>query len=59
MWNIFKAKQNPQEDRAGEEDPEQIAKQLRIKFEQRMKLLSQNIKKSEELFSVYAQITPR
>jgi hypothetical protein len=47
MWNIFKAKQNPQEGKSFEEDPEQVARQLRAKFEQKMKVLSQNIKQSE------------
>lgn len=44
MWNIFKQRQPTQGDKANEEDPELITKQLRAKFEQKFKALSQQIK---------------
>jgi hypothetical protein len=51
MWNIFKSKQNlQQEERNNEEDAEQVIKQLKAKFEQKMKVLVQNIKQSESFF---------
>lgn len=44
MWNIFKQRQPTQGDKVNEEDPELITKQLRAKFEQKFKALSQQIK---------------
>jgi hypothetical protein len=44
MWNIFKARQSTQGERLGEEDPELIARQLRTKFDQKFKALSQRIR---------------
>ena len=46
MWNIFKQRQPAQGDRAIEEDPELESKQLRAKFEQRFRALSQQIRQS-------------
>jgi len=44
MWNIFKQRQPAPGDRAVEEDPELVSRQLRAKFEQRFKALSQQIR---------------
>jgi hypothetical protein len=48
MWNIFRTKNSlQQEDRSSEEDAEHLIRQLRSKFEQKMKALTQDINQSE------------
>ena len=45
MWNIFRTKQGVLPgDKQSEEDPEMLVRQLKARFEQKMKELSNSIK---------------
>ena len=60
MW-LFKSKNNHQQDDKYNfiEENEKMFREMKAKFEQKIKMLAKNVKSSEEYFLYYSKLTPQ